>query len=149
MNRISGFGISAAIPDGWEARIHRHTDGEPTIHAATFALPPQDGEFGTRATQHMPEGALFLSLTEYRTGEGLDTRRGLFAHPPPTSLDPAWFHSRALLQARSGQRGMQRFFSTSGRAFCLYVVVSGSARMTHHLAAASRLLRRLEISELT
>lgn len=149
MNRISGFGISAAIPDGWEARIHRHSDGEPTLHAATFALPPEDGEFGTRATRHMPSEALFLSLTEYRTGEGLNTRHGLFAHPPPTSLDRSNFHTRALLQARPGQRGVQRFFSVSGRAFCLYVVVSGSTHMTHHLAAASHLLRGLEISELT
>ncbi len=149
MREISGFGISAAIPDGWEARIHRHQDGEPTLHAATFPLPPKDGEFGTRATGRMPSEALFLSLTEYRTGEGLGTRHGLFAHPPPTSLDAAYFHSRALLWARPGQRGMQRFFSISGRAFCLYVVVSGPARMTHHLAAASHLLRRLEISEIT
>jgi hypothetical protein len=148
VNRINGFGISAAIPDGWEARIHRHSDGEPTLHAATFALPPKDGEFGTHATDRMPPDALFLSLTEYRTGEGLDTRHGLFAHPPPTSLEEVHFHSHALLRARPGQRGMQRFFSTSGRAFCLYVVVSGSARMTQHLAAASHLLRRLEISEL-
>jgi hypothetical protein len=148
VNRINGFGISAAIPDGWEARIHRHADGEPTLHAATFALPPKDGEFGTHATDLMPPDALFLSLTEYRTGEGLDTGHGLFAHPPPTSLDQVHFHSHALLRARPGQRGMQRFFSTSGRAFCLYVVVSGSARTTHQLAAASHLLRRLEISEL-
>jgi hypothetical protein len=148
VNRISAFGISTTVPDGWEVRIHRHPDGEPTLHVATFALPPNDGEFGTRATQHMPPGALFLSLTEYRTGEGLGTRHGLFAHPPPTSLDPAHFHSHALLHARPGQRGMQRFFSVSGRAFCLYVVVSGSARVAHHLTAASHLLRRLEISEL-
>jgi hypothetical protein len=149
VNRIDGFGISTAIPDGWEARIHRHADGEPTLHAASFVLPPKDGEFGTRATDRMPSEALFLSLTEYRIGEGLSTSRGLFAHPPPTLLEPEYFHSRALLRARPGQRGMQRFFSVSGRAFCLYVVVSGSARTTRHLAAASHLLRRLEIVELT
>jgi hypothetical protein len=147
--RIDGFGISAAIPDGWEARIHRHADGEPTLHAATFALPPKDGEFGTHATSRMPPEALFLSLTEYRIGEGLSTRHGLFAHPPPTVLEPENLHARALLRARPGQRGLQRFFSVSGRAFCLYVVVSGAARATHHLTAASDLLRRLEIAELT
>lgn len=147
MREINGFGISAAIPDGWEARIHRYAEGEPTLHAATFALPPHDGDFGTRATRRMPADALFLSLTEYRTGRGLDVRRGLFANQPPASLDAAHFSSRSLLQARPGQRGMQRFFSSSGRAFCLYVVVSGSARTRHHLAAASHLLRRLDISD--
>jgi hypothetical protein len=146
MSQVSAYGISGAIPDGWEARIYRHEDGEPTLHAANFALPPHDAEFGTRATQRMPHGGVFLSLTEYRTGEGIAVEHGLFAHPPPNSLDPGDLSSRALLHARPRQRGLQRFFSTSGRAFCLYVVVSDSAHVDGRLAAASRLLRSLEIA---
>jgi hypothetical protein len=148
MSRVSGFGISAVIPDGWEARIHRHPHGEPTLHAATFALPARDGDFGTHATELMPSEALFLSLTEYRTGDGVDPRRGLFAGSQPTSLDPGHFSSHALLRARPGQRGLQRFFSASGRPFCLYVVVSGSARTRRRLAGVAHLLRSLDISEL-
>lgn len=147
MSRVSGFGISAVIPDGWEARIHRHAHGEPTLHAATFALPARDGDFGTHATERMPAEALFLSLTEYRTGDGVDPRRGLFANSPPKSLDPAHLSARALLRARPGQRGLQRFFSTSNRAFCLYVVVSGSVRTRRRLAGVDHLLRTLDISE--
>ncbi len=145
MSRVSGFGISAAIPDGWEARIHRHPHGEPTLHAATFPLPASDGDFGSNATARMPREALFVSLTEYRTGDGVDLQHGLFAHSQPRSLDPAHFSSRALLRAHPGQAGLQRFFSTSGRAFCLYVVVSGS-RTRRRLAGVRDLLRSLDIS---
>lgn len=145
MTSLGAYGISATIPDGWEARFFRHADGEPTLHAATFPLPPADGEFGTRATQRMPTGGLFLSLTEYR-GEGIDLRRGgLFGSPPPRALEHAHLSSRTLLQARPGQRGVQRFFSAAGRAFCLYVVVSGPEGPHPALAGLSQFLRSLEI----
>jgi hypothetical protein len=145
VTRIGAYGISATIPDRWEARIFRHAAGEPTLHAATFPLPASDGEFGTHATERMPAGGLFLSLTEYR-GDGIDmSAGGLFGGPPPRALEPEQLSSRALMQARPGQRGAQRFFSVSGRAFCLYVVASDGSPQ-HAFAAASELLRTLEIS---
>lgn len=147
MSTVHAFGISAEIPDRWEARIFSHPDGEPTLHAANFPLPFRDGDFGTRATRHLPHDGVFVCLTEYRTGEGVDLRHGLFANPPPRSLDPAEFSSRTLLQARPGQTGMQRFFSASGRAFCLYVVASRAAHTKRRLVAASHLLESLDIAE--
>lgn len=146
MTRISAFGISATAPDHWEARIFRHEDGEPTLHAATFPLPPSDGEFGSRATRRMPAGGLFLSLTEYR-GAGIDLGAGgLFGEPQPRTLEDAHLSSRALLQARPGQRGVQRFFSASGRAFCLYVVVAGDGDgARRRLEDVTHILRSLEI----
>jgi hypothetical protein len=147
VSAVTAFGISATVPRGWEARIFRHPDGEPTLHAANFPLPAADGEFGTRATQHMPRDGLFLCLTEYRTGEGIDESRGLFANPPPRSLEPASFSSRMLLQVRPGQRGMQRFFTASDRAFCLYVVVSNHSHAKQPLSAASHLLKHLDVSK--
>jgi hypothetical protein len=146
MSTVSAFGISAAIPDGWEARIFSHPDGEPTLHAANYPLPARDGDFGSQATRHLPHGGVFVCLTEYRTGEGIDLHHGLFAHPAPRSLDPADFSSRTLLRARPGQAGLQRFFSTAGRAFCLYVVASSAARTRRRLVAASKLVESLDIS---
>ena len=145
MTRISAFGISATVPDHWEARIFRHEGGEPTLHAATFPLPPSDGEFGSRATQRMPAGGLFLSLTEYRTGEGIEVTGGLFGNPMPRTLAGEHFSSRSLLQARAGQRGLQRFFSDAGRAFCLYVVVADGAAQGRRLEAVSDVLSSLDI----
>lgn len=149
MSALRAFGVSASVPAGWEARAFRHAEGAPTLHVASFALPAYDGDFGTRATNGMPAEGLFLTLTEYRTGRGVTPGKGLFAAKAPRSLDAQALSSRSLLRARPGQRGLQRFFTASGRAFCLYVVVSGTARTHTHLAAASELLRTLRVEPLT
>lgn len=143
MSTLRAFGISAEVPAGWEARAFQHPDGEPTLHVASFPLPPKDADFGTRATDRMPPDALFVALTEYRLGGGIEPGHGLFAAAPPHSLATHELSERALMRPRPGQRGLQRFFSASGRAFCLYVV--SSAGGTAHLAAVSRLLRSLRV----
>lgn len=123
--RVAGHGISVALPKGWEGRIFRRQHGDPTLHAATFALPLDDGEFGSHATARMPAGSSFLTVTEYRPGGGLVPGRGLFAAkaiPLPIARDR--FRPSHLLVARPGQRGFQHFFTVSGRPFCLYAVVN-------------------------
>jgi hypothetical protein len=144
---VSAYGISATIPVGWEALLFRHKEGEPTLHVATFRLPPTDGEFGSRATAAMPPEALFFSLTEYRVGDALSLERGLFAEPRPKSLRDGELHARSLLRGRPGQRGLQRFFSTSGRAFCLYVVVSGGDTHGHLMRRLNDVLQTLHIDQ--
>jgi hypothetical protein len=132
--RIHAHGIGVEIPAGWEARLFRHPGGEPTLHAASFALPAHDGEFGSHATAQMPPGGMFLALTEYRPGGGLQAGRGLFAPAPPNgSIARNHFHPRTLLVAREGQEGLQRFFTANGRPFCLYVVLD---RRTAHTAVS-------------
>lgn len=122
--RIEAHGISVDVPSGWEARVFRRGGGEPTLHAASFPLPADDGEFGSRATAAMPPGSMFISITEYRPGQGLVPGRGIFAPTgPPESLRRENFHPRTLLVARRGQEGLQRFFTTHGRPFCLYAVL--------------------------
>jgi hypothetical protein len=145
MSAFRAFGISASVPEGWEARAFQHAEGAPTLHVANFALPAYDGEFGTRATDAMPEDSLFLTLTEYRAGGSVKPGHGLFAAAKPHGVAEHELSGRTLLRARPGQRGVQRFFTTSGRAFCLYVVVSGTARTHRHLASASHLLRTLRV----
>jgi hypothetical protein len=146
MSGLRAYGISAAIPQGWEARVFRHEGGEPTLHVATFPLPPSDGDFGSHAISRMPPDALFLALTEYRVGRGVEAGRGLFAAAPPDALHGHDLSSRALQQAQPGRRGLQRFFSVSGRAFCLYVVASGASKRTEeHLATAARIVRSLRV----
>jgi hypothetical protein len=142
---IAAYGISADIPEHWEARFFRHGGGEPTLHAASFPLPHSDGEFGSRATARMPGEGLFLSLTEYSVGDGISIERGLFAHPLPRSVDVRTFSSRSLLRHRQGQRGTQRFFSAAGRAFCLYVVIAGHTSARRRVGDLDRVLRTLEV----
>jgi hypothetical protein len=122
---LKAHGIAVELPHGWEGRIYRRHGGDPTLHAASFALPHDDGDFGSVATARMPAGGGFLSLTEYRPGRGLAPGRGLFESTEiPLPLDPRNFDPRTLHIGRSGQAGFQHFFTAGGRPFCLYAVIS-------------------------
>lgn len=146
--KVAAHGIAVDLPDGWEGRIFRRGKGDPTLHAATFALPFEDGEFGTRATAKMPAGATFLTITEYRPGQGLEPGKGLFAaRAIPLPIPRSRFRPNHLLVARPGQRGFQHFFTDGGRPFCLYAVIHeprlGAARAD--LGGVNRVLETLRI----
>ena len=60
-----------------------------------------------------------MTLVEYEpalAGTGLFAPEGL-----PEALTAADFSPATLLRRMPGQVGAQRFFSSNGRAFCLYV----------------------------
>lgn len=129
--RLAAHGIEVNLPRGWEGRIYRRPGGDPTLHAATFALPHEDGDFGSEATARMPPGASFLVLKEYHPGGGLVPGAGLFARKGlPHPLEPHHFHPRTLQVGRRGQAGAQHFFTAHSRPFCLYAVVSGRAGLS-------------------
>ncbi len=146
--RLTGHGLRVDLPHGWEARIWRHPGGAPTLHAASFALPTHDGDFGSRATAAMGPGDALLVLTEYLPGGGLQPGRGLFAPARPARLEVHDFRPRALAIGRPGQVGCQRFFTARGRALCLYAVLhlrpagvaSATAAQTHALNGVLRSL---------
>jgi hypothetical protein len=148
MRSISAYGISVEVPPGWDARLFRHEGGEPTLHLASFPLPASDGEFGSRATGRMRAGSIFVALTEYRIGTGVEAGRGMFAGALPGSLSPSGFSERTLLRPRPGQRGLQRFFSAGGRAFCLYAVLSAGEGSDELVAAADAALGSLHVAAL-
>jgi hypothetical protein len=112
------------------------------MHIASFQLPRSDGEFGSRATAAMPGDGLFLALTEYGVAAG-QLGTGIFADPPPRVLRPEQLSPHTMLRPLAGQRGLQRFFSSGGRAFCLYVVAGRDAG--RRLRAANRVLSSIEI----
>jgi len=127
--------------------VFKRPGGGATIHAGDFQLPLDDGEFGDQSTAVMPAGASFLVLTEYQPGAGLAPGQGLFAsHRMPVTLDPTSFSSRGLAHPRPGQAGVQHFFTTAGRPFCLYVVVSGArSERRRQLPVLGHVLRSLRI----
>jgi hypothetical protein len=142
VSNLAAYGISVELPAAWEGYAFRHEGGEPTMHIASFRLPHSDGEFGSRATAAMPSDGLFLALTEYQVGETqLDA--GIFAGSPPRLLRSEQLSPHTLLRPLAGQRGVQRFFSSGGRAFCLYVVAGrdGGGR----LGDVNRVLSSIEI----
>jgi hypothetical protein len=123
-SKLAAHGISIELPDGWEGKIYRRRDGDPTLHAANYALPGWDGDFGSVATEHMPVNGSFLVITEYRPGQGLEPGKGLFAAEAiPLPLDLRHFGSRTLHITREGQLGFQHFFTAAKRPFCLYAVM--------------------------
>lgn len=144
MTAVAGHGISIEVPAHWDARLFRRRGGGTTLHVANFALPYADGEFGTRATQSMRPDGLFLALTEYLPDGHLAPGRGLFAGGPPRRLAPSDFNPRALLHLRAGQTGVQRFFSSADRAFCLYTVAS-ELHLAAHADLATALVKTLRV----
>ena len=145
---LDAHGLRASLPRGWSGRVFSRGQGVATLHAGDFPLVLADGEFGDASTGRMPDPGCFIALTEYRPGAGLEPGRGLFApRRPPLPLDPTAFASTKLAHPRAGQRGVQHFFTTEGRPFCLYVVVSGALQSRRaRLHAADALLRSLHIA---
>lgn len=146
--RLAAHGIAVDLPDGWEGRIFKRHHGDPTLHAATFTLPLDDGEFGSRATRKMPPGGTFLTLTEYRPGQGLHPGKGLFEPKAiPLPIPRSRFRRNHLLVARKGHSGFQHFFTTAGRPFCLYAVIHEPAVSTARadLGGVNRVLESLTI----
>jgi hypothetical protein len=128
--------------------VFRRSQHIATLHAADFQLPLEDGEFGDHATSTMPAPGMFVALTEYEPGSGLKPGVGLFAaREIRLPLDPASFSPRGLAHPRPGQAGMQHFFTSARRPFCLYVVVSGPRIVRRRqLLTLDHVLRSLEIS---
>jgi hypothetical protein len=122
--------------------------GIATLHSGSFPLPLDDGEFGDRSTGQMPADGVFIALTEYRAGRGLEPGRGLFApRRMPRRLDPAGFARSRLAHPRPGQEGAQQFFTVAGRPLCLYVVIAGGrATRRGQLAVIERVLGTVRIA---
>jgi hypothetical protein len=140
---LSGYGITVDLPSGWEGRIYKRPEGDPTLHAGNFPLPVEDGDFGSRALTAMRGGGAFLVVTEYERGLA---GRGLFAPQAPapipaTSELNAW----ALLRVRRGQFGIQRFMTVGGRPLCVYLVVGAVPSPSALLASVNAVLRSLSI----
>jgi len=145
---LTAHGIHVTLPAGWSGRVFARQRGAATLHAGNFTLALDDAEFGTTSTAWMRPGGAFVALTEYRPGSGLEPGAGLFASRRlPLPLDPTAFSERTLAHPLPGQLGMQHFFTTAGRPFCLYVVVAGGrSHRRRQLTAVNHLLHSLKIS---
>jgi len=140
--RLAAHGIALELPTGWDGRIWMRSGGGPVVHAANVALPAADGDFATRATEALPADGVVVVLVDYGPdGAGSP----LFAAPAPGRIDPGELSPSTLLRRRPGQRGLQRFFTASGRAMCLYVVVGSAAHASDLAAGVSRVLGSLRI----
>ncbi|HEV2369197.1 MAG TPA: hypothetical protein VGR90_04945 [Acidimicrobiales bacterium] len=147
MSTLSAYGISFAVPNGWDARIYRRpaAPGEsthPILHAGNFPLPAVRGDYGAGAVELMGAANVFLALLEFHPDA---SSAPLFAGSRPDQLDPAGFSPSSLQRALPGQAGTQAFFSDDGRAFCLFVVIGSWTARAGLVAAATDALGRISI----
>ena len=133
---LSDHVIEVVLPPGWDGRLYRRDSAEistavmqvasttrAVLHAASFPLPVERGDFGSGAVEMMRPQDVLLVLVEHdpeAAGTALFAAAG-----PPRRLSSKDFGPNTLLRAIPGQRGAQVFFSANGRAFCLYIVLGG------------------------
>ena len=146
MAELTGYGVAVDVPRGWDARLYCRDDCAMTraaLHAATFPLPNQRGDFGSGAVEIMGRDDVLVVLLEYDRSRASTP---LFAFPgPPAALHPDSFSPGVLQRARAGQAGAQLFFTAQDRAFCLYVVIGNFGGRDHLVALANQVIGAVRI----
>ncbi|HSL26669.1 MAG TPA: hypothetical protein VLA54_10345 [Acidimicrobiia bacterium] len=148
--KLEGEGIRVDLPPGWEGEIGPSAppleDGavrNMVAHFASFPLPARRGDFGGGAVDLMGSSDAFVALFEYgREAAGT----ALFAAAgAPARLESGHFDRSVLQRPVPLQSAVQRFFTATGRAFCLYVVVGSHVDRADVLPAINQLLGSLVI----
>jgi len=155
VTELADGGIAVDVPDGWDAHIRAAGQGrvashqaDPAgtgvvLHAASFALPAERGDYGSGAVGLMGGSDVLVCLLEH---EREVAGTPLFDRPRVSRLHLGMFSPQSMQRAVAGMAGTQHFFSEAGRAFCLYVVI-GSYRTGGPLVrAADRVAASIRIS---
>jgi hypothetical protein len=148
--------MNVDVPAGWDARIYKrpelsvasaHAQGEPTthaiLHAANFPLPTERGDFGSGAVELMRSTDVLVALVEYHpdsAGAPLFAEQGL-----PRPMRPEDFDPSTLQRRMPGQAGAQRFFSSGGRAYALYVVLGSHRDRRRLVGLVNEVLATVEL----
>jgi len=166
LSELNGHGVSVDVPSGWDGRIFRRpehgevsasaADGPPappgaTTHSVTHIsnvpLPERMADFGSDAVDRLGPGDALVVLFEYEpasAGTALFALQGM-----PRPLDPDAFSTNVLQRPRANQAGVQLFFSESGRAFCLYVVLGSYQRRHDVVPRVNGVLETIRIAPAT
>ncbi|MGV3759170.1 MAG: hypothetical protein ACO1PW_06445 [Actinomycetota bacterium] len=160
MSRFQASGIAVELPRGWEAQIRRAGMGggglQPAdadargsglghgavLHAASFPLPAERGDYGSGAVEVMGGSDVLVCLLEHEP-EAATTE--LFRREGVPRLDPAQFSPQTMQRALPGMAGTQHFFQVAGRAFCLYVVVGSHRTRGPLVRTADAVVRSIHI----
>jgi hypothetical protein len=134
---LTDRGVTVDLPRGWDGQIRAAGQGSPAsaraaagdepsaaagvvLHAASFALPAERGDYGSGAVEAMGGSDVLVCLLEH---EPKAAATALFAREGVPRLDPSQFSPQSMQRAIAGMAGSQHFFQVRGRPFCLYVVV--------------------------
>jgi hypothetical protein len=146
--RIAAMGMATTPPAGWDVTIYRRSAaaGEqtrPILHAATRALVAGRGDYGSGQVEVLGPDDVFVAVLDFGN-EAATTAlfRGLTGLP---ALTPDAYRPRQLQRTISGQAGVQRFFTTAGRGFCLYSVIGAFANRVPLTLRANELLGTVQL----
>lgn len=162
MAPLTGLAVQVDLPAGWDGRIYRRqapqvgvteagvaraaqfpASTHAVLHAASFPLPADRGDYGSGAVDVMGRGDVLLMLVEHSPASA---ETSLFAtQGPPRRLSSKDFSPSSLQRAIPGQAGTQVFFSSGGRAFCLYVVLGDYNQRERTVPIVNALLRTLQV----
>ena len=158
------YGLDAQAPRGWYVAVTRRPGAlpprpgtmapsvaalledvtRPVLHACTRPLPPDRGDFGTGAVDLLRPDDVFVALVDY----GPDVAdQGLFERQGMPKLAPSQFAPNAMQRPLPGMSAAQHFFSSGGRAFCLFTVLGSHARRMATVPRAAALLRTVSITD--
>jgi hypothetical protein len=146
---IAAMGLTVTPPPGWEASIYRRPAAPnehtyPILHAATIAMPSSRGDYGGGLVELLGPDDVFVSLLEFGPEAASSPLfSGLDAVP---GLTPDAYRPRQLQRTIGGQAGVQRFFVTSGRAFCLYSVVGAVVNRMALTSRANEILGTIRVA---
>jgi hypothetical protein len=147
MAPIARFGLRVDPPTGWQAVVYRRAPepGEvthPVLHACTRPMPDDRGDFGSGVVDDLGPEDVFVALLEYGTDVA---DRGLFEKQGMPALAPSQFSPDRMQRQLPGRSASQHFFSTGGRAFCLFTVLGSHARRMATVPRAAELVRSLQV----
>ena len=166
------YGLDADAPRGWHVAVTRRpgptgstvdpgarrlgapeldgpgTDAQdvtrPVLHACTKAMPTARGDFGTGVVDLLGPDDIFVALVDYGT-EVAD--QGLFEKQGLPRLAPSQFGPNRLQRPLPGLSASQHFFSSGGRAFCLFTVIGSHARRMASVPRAAALVQTMKITD--
>ena len=165
------YGLGASAPSGWRLAIERRgsslsappegvaplrrglapqsvePNGEvmhPVLHASTVDLPADRGDFGSGVVDLLGSEDIFISLVEYGP-EVAD--QGLFADQGIPRLAPSHFGANRLQRPLPGRSASQHFFSSGGRAFCLFTVIGSHSRRMATVPRAAQVVRGFRVTD--
>src|SRR6476661_9586902 len=159
------YGLKADAPRGWHVAVTRRPGAtplapdararglveeqdvtRPVLHACTRPLPELRGDFGSGVVDLLGPDDIFVALVDYGTevaGQGLFERQGL------PRLAPSQFGPNRLQRPLPGMSASQHFFSSGGRAFCLFTVVGSHARRMASVQRAAAMVATIRITDRT
>lgn len=168
MSALVAAGLSIDLPSGWDGQIRTAGTSDAVapdavapadaagqrvataststpgsvLHAGSFALPAERGDYGSGAVEVMGGSDILICLLEHEpeaVGTALFQREGL------PRLTPEVFSPQTMQRAIPGMAGTQHFFQLGGRAFCLYVVVGSWRTRGPLVRTADQVIRTIQI----